>query len=84
MISASNAAAKAREREKIINSQRGIATETEPTYELSHFDFNEKTRVAHIDFLETKYYRKIERYVTKNYVKLKNIIQFGVCFCFEL
>ena len=69
MASASRARAKVREREAIINGQRGIATETGPTYELSRFDFNEQTRVAHIEFLEIKKYRKIERYVTQNHIR---------------
>lgn len=69
IASASRARAKAREREAIINGQRGISTETGPTYELSRFDFNEQTRVAHIEFLEIKKYRKIERYVTQNHVR---------------
>lgn len=69
MISAANAAQKAREREELINSQIGIATKQKPTYSICAFDFNQDSRVSHVSFLETTKYRKIERYVTQNGVR---------------
>lgn len=64
-ISASNAAEKARERERLIYSQIGISKEQKPQYSIESFDFNSESRVSHIVFLETTRYRKIEKYVTQ-------------------
>ncbi len=69
MISAASAAAKARERQQLINSQYGISTKQAPSYIVSSFDFNEESRVCHIDFLESTKYRKIIRYVTQGGVR---------------
>lgn len=67
IISASNAAARARQRRELIESQSGIRTERSPEYKIINFDFNEETRVSHIEFQEIKYYKKIERYVTRKW-----------------
>ncbi len=66
LMSASRAAQKAREREKMIQSQAGIQRERPPRYSITDFDFNTETRISHICFLEEKDYRTIERYVTQN------------------
>lgn len=69
MVSASISMQKAKERQNLIESQRGIATEMKPTYQIKDFDFNESTRVSHICFLETKQRRKIVRYITQNGIR---------------
>lgn len=66
MISASNAEKQARERQNLINSQKGICCEREPEYSIYGFDFNKESRVAHVEFLEKKFYRKILKYVTQD------------------
>jgi len=69
MVSAYRSAKHYKEREELIENQKGISTKKKPSYEISNFDFKETSRIAHIEFIETTYYRKIQRYVTQNGVR---------------
>ena len=69
IVSASNRRAKEKERQNLINAQRGTEKELPPVLSLIKVDFNKDTRIAKIEFSQEQRYRTIVKYVTQNYVR---------------
>lgn len=67
IISASRAAKKRQENNRLISANSSALKELAPTYTLDNVEFNNQSRIAKLTFEKLVQYRTVERYVQRNY-----------------